>query len=411
MNKKKLFLWSLYDFANSIVFINFLLYFAQWIVVDGGLSDFWYNAIFAIATVLLFLSAPTLATLTDRHGGRKFFLNISTVGTFVSYGLAAFLAGFSNPNIFIIALLFLIGQYFYQLSFVFYNTMLEEIADTSHRARASGIGQFSNALGQVVGLLITLPLADSRLAPLVPSVIIFFVLALPMMIFFRESRQREKNVNLTTIKNETIIFKKKFFNFFTFSLATPMLVAFFFFNDALITVSNNYSIYMERVFSTPDKTKSILLMAILVMSAVGGIIAGWLGDKIGTLKTLKIILFGWIIILPAIALAPNFIVFVILTVISGLLIGSVWATTRAHMSTLLSSEEMGYGFSFYTIFERFATFFGPLTWGGIIWLLGTAPSSYKIAMATMSVFVITGFIILSVWRKKLPMGSHTNVDV
>ncbi len=116
MNKKKLFLWSLYDFANSIVFINFLLYFTQWIVVDGGLSDFWYNAIFAISTVLLFLSAPILASFTDKHGGRKFFLNISTIGTFVTYGLAAFLAGIDNPNIFIIAMLFLMVQYFYQLS-------------------------------------------------------------------------------------------------------------------------------------------------------------------------------------------------------------------------------------------------------------------------------------------------------
>ena len=29
MNKKKLFLWALYDFANSIIFVNFLFYFSQ----------------------------------------------------------------------------------------------------------------------------------------------------------------------------------------------------------------------------------------------------------------------------------------------------------------------------------------------------------------------------------------------
>ncbi|MES3031930.1 MAG: MFS transporter [Patescibacteria group bacterium] len=399
MDKKRLFLWSLYDFANSIVFINFVLYFAQWIVVDGGLSDFWYNAIFAIATVLLFLSAPILATFTDRHGGRKFFLNISTVGTFVSYGLAALLAGLGQPNIFLIAVLFLLGQYFYQLSFVFYNPMIEEIADTSHRARASGIGQFSNALGQVVGLLITLPLADSRLAPLMPSVIIFFILALPMMIFYKESKQRDQNISIKTIKNETIIFKNKFISFLSISLATPMLLSFFFLSDAAVTVSNNYSIYMERVFSVPDKTKSILLMAILLMSAIGGILAGWVGDKIGILKTYKLVLIGWIIALPATALASNFTVFIIITIIFGLLVGSMSSTSRAYMSTLLSSEDMGYGFSFYTIFERFATFFGPLTWGGIIWYLGTTPSSYKIAMATMAIFVIIGFVILGRWKR------------
>jgi len=401
MNKKKLFLWSLYDFANSIAFINFVLYFATWIVVNGGLSDFWYNAIFAIATVMLFFSAPSLAAFTDKHGGRKFFLNISTIGTFVCYGLAAIFSGFSEPNIFLIAILFLIGQYFYQLAFIFYNPMLEEIADTSHRARASGIGQFSNALGQVVGLLITLPLSDSRLAPLIPSVIIFFVLALPMMIFYKDSKPKEKRVSFQILKSETIIFKKKFFTFMTLSLATPMLLAFFFLSDAVITASNNYSIYMERVFSVPDKTKSILLMAILIMSALGGIVAGWIGDRIGVLKTFKIILVGWIIALPAVALAPNFTVFIITTVLVGVLIGSMWATSRAYLSTLLSSEEMGYGFSFYTLSERFSTFLGPLAWGGVIWFFGTEPFSYKIAMITMTIFVIIAFIILHFWKRPL----------
>ena len=138
MNKRKLFLWALYDFANSIVFINFLLYFSQWLVIDGGLSDFWFNASFAISTVLLFFSAPVLAARTDRSGGRKFYLNLATVGTAVSYALAAVLA-YRRAHIVLITLFFLLGQYFYQLCFVFYNPLIEEISDLSHRSRASGI--------------------------------------------------------------------------------------------------------------------------------------------------------------------------------------------------------------------------------------------------------------------------------
>jgi len=61
---------------------------------------------------------------------------------------------------------------------------------------------------------------------------------------------------------------------------------------------------------------------------------------------------------------------------------------------------MGYGFSFYTISEHFATFVGPLTWGSIIALMGTGSASYRTAMGTMTVFVLIGFIILCVWKKK-----------
>jgi len=88
-------------------------------VVDGGLSDFWYNAIFAISSILLFLSAPTLASFTDKYGGRKYLLNFATIGTFLGYGLATVFAYLGTQYIFIIAICFLLGQYFYQLSFVF----------------------------------------------------------------------------------------------------------------------------------------------------------------------------------------------------------------------------------------------------------------------------------------------------
>lgn len=400
MNKKQLFLWSLYDFANSIIYINFILYFAVWIVVDGGLSDFWYNAIFAITTIILLFTAPILATRTDLRGGRKYWLNIATIGTFLFYGLVAVLAKMES-NVLFIALFFLIGQYFYQLSFVFYNPMLDDIADENNKSKVSGIGNFSSSLGFIVGILITLPFTSSRITPLLISVPVFFILALPMMIFFKESRKHVDQIDFSSVQNETKTSIKKMILFFTASAATPMLIAFFFFNDALLTVSNNYSIYLERVFQTPDNAKSILLLIILIMSAIGSIVAGWLGDKIGALKTLKFILLGWIVALPLLALAPNFLTVSILTPFIGLLVGSVWTVTRAYLILVLPKKDMGYGFSFYTIAERFATLVGPLTWGGIIWAMNTQIIAYRVAVGAMTIFIIIGLIILNNWKRSV----------
>ncbi len=406
MNKKQLILWSLYDFANSIIYINFILYFAQWIVIDAGLSDFWYNAIFAITTVMLIFTAPILAARTDLHGGRKYWLNISTIGIFVFYGLAAILAGL-NGNVLFIAFLFLVGQYFYQLAFVFYNPMLDDIADDAHKSRASGIGNFAGAMGFVVGILITLPFAGSRILPLLISVPTFFILALPTMFFLKESKKLATEASPSQITKEVKIFTKKMVIFFTASAATPMLVAFFFFNDALLTVSNNYSIYLERVFHITDTVKSILLLTILITSALGSIIAGWMGDKIGTLKTLKIILIGWIVLLPILAVAPNFFMVAIISPLIGLLTGSAWTVTRSYLTTVLSKNEMGYGFSFYTIAERFATFVGPLAWGIIISSMNAQALAYRIAVATMTIFLIIGLIILHLWKRPIILNNFS----
>src|SRR3989339_78370 len=399
MNKKNLFYWSLYDFANSFVFINFLLYFSQWLVIDGGLSDFWYNAIFAISSVILLFSGPTLASFTDKFGGRKHFLKFSTFGTILGYRVVTLLASWNHPMIFI-AICFLIGQYFYQLSFIFHNPMIEDVADINHRARASGICQFSNSLGQLMGLVLSLFFSKNRLASLLPSIIIFFLLSLPILIYFKEQQIRQAKLSIQSFSNGSKEFFRKLVIFFSVSVAVPVLVAFFFFNDALLTASNNYSIYMERVFSIPDMTKNIILMTILIMSALGGLTFGKIADRIGALKSIKIILITWIVLFPGLGLVKTIPGLIICSTMLGFTMGGMVAVVRAYLSQKLKKEEFGYGFSFYTLFERFSTFFGPLTWGGSIAIFGTSATSYRITMIFMTVYIVIGFLVIQFWKIK-----------
>jgi UMF1 family MFS transporter len=399
MNKKNLYKWALYDFANSIVFINFLLYFSQWLVIDGGLSDLKYNIVFAVSSILLFFSAPTFASFADKYGGRRSLLNISTIGTVLGYGCAAGLAFLGNQYIIIITALFLLGQYCYQLSFVFYNSMIDDVADINHRARASGIGQLSNSLGQVCGLIIAMPLSETRLQPLFPSIIIFVLLALPMMLSFVESRSRVQKLTFPLLADGQRLFMRKMIVFFSVSLAVPMLVSFFFFNDGFVTISNNFPIYIERVFGVSDDIKNYLLLAILLMGGIGGIVSGWIADKMGDIKTLKITLICWVILIPLIASAKGLISLSILSVALGFFIGPIWTVSRSYLSKLLTRDEMSYGFTFYTLSERFATLLGPLVWGGIIAVLGSDAMSYRIALLSMAIFVVIGLIIIWKWKR------------
>lgn len=397
MDKRNLFLRSLYDFANSFVFINFILYFSQWLVINWGLSDFRYNATFAIATIILLFSAPKLASYTDKWWRKKLFLTLATIGTAISYLLSAVFA-YLGASIYIITSFFILGSYFYQLCFVFHNPLIEDVADTKHRSRASGICQGANSLGCIVGLLMSLPLiTTSRLAPLIPSVAIFIVLALPMLIRFKES----KRPHSPDITNELwVLPKKKLILFFTTSAAIPILTSLFFFNDAYLTFTNNYGIFLEKIFGTVDSTKSILLMLVLVTAVIGALIGWWIGDRIGQLKTYKGILVIRIIILLLISIALNFTLFAALAVASGFLMGAVPAVTRWYLSNILKKEELSYGFAFYTVTERFATFLWPLVWGGIVWLYGQSALWYRYATLAMAIFIIISLVIIIVKKPK-----------
>ena len=400
MNKKKLFLWSLYDFANSFVFINFLLYFSQRLVLDGGLSDLWYNMTFTIATIVLLFSAPRLASYTDKWWHRKLFLILATIGTAVCYWLSVIFAylWFAMTTI---VIFFILGQYFYQLSFVFYNPLIQDIADEKHYSRAFGIGQFANSLWQVIWLLVTLPLiAVSRLAPLIPSIIMFVVLSLPMLIWFKESKKKDISTMPITSWWAMSLSKSKVFLFFTTSVAAPMIIAFFFFNDASLTVTNNFGIFLQKVFGIADNIKSILLILIVVMSAIWWIVAWWIGDRFGKLKTLKGIFIWWILCLTILAITSNTILFYVTTISTWLLVGGARAISRAYLISVLKKDELGYGFSFYALSERFATFLWPLVRWRIVWFYGQSVLWYRLAMGFMILFMVIWLIILIPNRRK-----------
>lgn len=413
MNKKNVFLWTLYDFANSIVTIVFFLYFSQWLVVDKGVPDFWYNMIFTIASILLLLTAPILGSVADKNGRQQNYLNRITVIVFIFFLLASFTTLFFSQKVFLAALFFLLANYLYQFSFVFYNALLHYIAPPEKWGRISGIGQTGNWLGQIAGLLITLPLASGavylvgevgRAQTFLPAVIIFFVLALPMLLFFKLPKQ-EKVDNKIILKDEY----KNYWNQFKELIKSPnmglFLLAYFFFNDAIITVSNNFPIYLQNVFAVSDGTKSMLLVGILATSAVGAFCSGWVSDRIGLKKSLMIVLGSWVMLFPLLGLTSNFTIFVVLAIIMGFLYGSIWTITRAAMTALCPKEKLNFGFSFYTLAERVSTLVGPLAWGLITSLfIGLGPTRYRIAITVMAVFVAIGIFFLKKIKIKNPIS-------
>ena len=403
MNKKNIFLWTLYDFANSIALIVFFLYFSQWLVVENGVSDFSYNMIFTIGSVLLLATAPILGSIADKNGKQNKYLNQITILAVLFFFLTSIVALFFSKQVFRAALFFLLANYFYQFSFVFYNSFLHYLAPPDKWGKVSGIGQTGNWLGQIAGLLITLPLATGtvylvgeagRAQTFLPATVLFFILALPMLLFFRLPKQ-ETNYPKISLKEEYQNFWSQFVELIKYPGVGMFLLAFFFFNDAIITAANNFPIYLQQVFSVSDTTKSLLLMGILVTSAIGAFATGSLSDKIGLKKSLMIILGSWVVIFPVIASTLNFKFFIIMTCLMGFFYGATWAVTRAAMTALCPKEKLNFGFSFYTLAERVSTLIGPLAWGILTTsFLGIGPTRYRIAISCMAVFVLIGILIL-----------------
>ena len=325
-------LWILYDFANSIVTIVFFLHFSQWLVVDKGVSDFWYNMIFTAGSVLLVFTAPILGSIADKTGRRQRYLNTTTVLMFFLFLSTTFAILYSDG--FVLAIFFyLFANYLYQLSFVFYNSLLHDISPPENWGRISGLGQTGNLLGQIGGLLIALPFAagsiyllgePGRAQTFLPAVLIYFALALPFLTLFKLPRRG--NLGGGTVDNKISLpaeYKNQWQQFkelIKVPSMGPFLLSYFFFMDAIITVSNNFPIYLGNVFGVSDNVKTVLLIGIILTAAIGAFSSGWAADKIGLGKALGIVLVSWVVILPLLGLTSDFIIFVFLSISDGIFV-------------------------------------------------------------------------------------------
>jgi len=164
---------------------------------------------------------------------------------------------------------------------------------------------------------------------------------------------------------------------------------------------------MEKVFFVTDTKKTFLLVLILITSAIGSIICGYLGDRFGLKRVLLWILGCWVIIFPLIAFSQTVGMLTIIVTIMGLIFGGVWTVSRAMLSKIIPNEKLNHAFGFYLLSERFASFLGPLAWSGIVVFTPSANGlNYRIAMISMTVFIIIGFIFMRKVKTGEPKALH-----
>ncbi len=395
--KRNIRLWLLYDFANSIVSITFFLYFAQWIVVEKGVADIWFNVTFTSAAILLLLTVPMSSFLLDKYWKRLTGLRISTGAMGIMYLICIALVITDKPVAALIAFTF--ALYAYLLTFSFYTPLLNDVSTPATVGKISGLGVAANYSGQILGLLIALPFSTGalnffggspRAETLFPAVIIFLILTLPTLIFFKENDRPKVVINY---KNEFKLLWGETKRLLVYPGVGLFILAYFLLNDAVLTASNNFPIFMEQIWGVSDTVKTYILGGILLTSGIGGWLSGIIADKFGHKRTMVVISAGWIIILPIIAYAPTFTLFVTATTLMGFWFGANWAVSRSVMSYLAPPQKHNMAFGYFGLVERASSFVGPLVWGGVL----TAFVGYGIERYRFAVLAVTGFAVLGLW--------------
>ena len=405
LNKQSL-SWAFFDFANSsytllILTLVFPIYFKE--VIAGNLyGDFYWGLIGSIAILAGGLTAPIIGAIADYDTKRKSkFITFSLVAIFGTASLY-----FAGPNELLLAsILFIITQYFFQLTFSLYDAFLPHVSTQKTAGTISGLGYGLGYVGGLIAMLLLRPFyakgyageLDSLYRLTFPLTALFFLIfSVPFFIFVKERviKKSESILELAKIgfRNtfNTLRSVKKHKNIFLF------LLALYFLDDGLITLFAFISIYAINTLAFSISEVSLIYAFIQLIAFPSAILLGKLSDKQGSKKILLTSIAIWALIIIILTAANSKIWFYLAALLTSLVIGASQAIPRAWLSKLVPKNKRCEFFGFNGFASRISAILGPVIFGSISSFTG----NQRLAMLSLLPFFIISLIIFSKIKEK-----------
>lgn len=392
--------WCLYDWAMSafntvIGTFVFSVYFARGIVGDQVEGPALWGQAVAISGFFVLILSPFLGGVADHGGRRKLWLAAFTIGAIVPTALLWFSAPTPDAIVPTMALVVL-STIAFELTYVFYNTLLLDVAPADRLGRISGLGWglgyagglvcLTVALFGLVGLgdikpLLPLPTdASENLRATGPLVALWWALfSLPLFLLVRE---RPGGLPLRQAFRRGI---GSLFGAVDWVSSKPgmlrFLIASAIYREGFNVLFAMGGIYAALTFGLSFTELLIFAIGLNVTSAIGAIAFGHLDDRIGSKPTILLALAGLIALGIPIILIGDKTIFIALALIIGLFMGPAQAASRTLMGRLAPTGEEGEAYGLYSLTGRATGFVGPL-----LYSLGT--TLFETQRAGMAVIIL-----------------------
>jgi UMF1 family MFS transporter len=247
---------------------------------------------------------------------------------------------------------------------------------------AIGLGYLGSYIAVGGGLLMTVKGRDFPYPTYFAFVAVaFLALALPCFLFVREEINAHPRPIFTwrAIRESAAQTLQTLQSGHRYPGLLRFLVGRAFYTDAINTVILFMSLYTVNVaiasgLSRDDgqRKAQLVLMVAITAAIVGGILWGFVVDRLGSKRTLMIVLVGWMATFSLAAvigfLGMPLIWLFVVACAAGVCLGGTWASDRPLMLRLTPPDRVGEFYGLYGMVGRFSAVTGPLVWGGTTWL-------------------------------------------
>lgn len=392
-SKKKVFIWTLFDFANtsfSIVVVTFVyaVYFKKVVAEGKPIGDLYWSIGTSLAMIITAIISPVLGAIADYSAGKKRFLLFFTLLCIAATSLLFFIG---RGEVFWGVVLFVLANIGFEAGLVFYDSFLPEITEPKNFGRVSGYGFAMGYLGSLATLAIIYPFIQAEMIKesFPVAALFFLIFAIPLFVYLKDNRKikSEKisyfNIGVSRVWN-TISNLKNYKNLAIF------LLAYFFYIEGVNTIIFFSGNYASTTLGFTESELLIFFLTVQTTAIAGSVILGIIADSIGQKKTIIITLIMWLVTVLFAYLAQDKSSFYIVGLIAGAAMGSSQSTSRSLMSKLTPPEKKTEFFGFYSFFGKSSAIIGPLVFGFVSFISG----DQRLAIFSIGIFFLIGLIIL-----------------
>ncbi len=401
--------WCLYDWANSafpavITTFVFATYFTQGVAADPVTGTAQWGHALAVAGFVIAILSPVLGSVADLTGRRKAWLGLFSLCTTLAIASLWFVR--PSPDSVLLALIGIaVATVAFEVSLVFYNALMPDLAPASHIGRISGWGWGLGYAGGIVCLGLVLVLFVQTDVPLFGlekasaehvraaapfSALWYALFALPLFFLVPESRGMRMPFGqaigrgLNDLASTVRMLWKTERRVFWF-LVAQMIYA-----DGLTTLFAFGGIYAAGTFGMELSEVIVFGIALNLTAGLGAFAFAWIDDWIGARRTIAIALGAIIVISAALLVIDSKTLFWIFGLALGVFFGPVQAASRSMMARLAPSEHRAQMFGLFALSGRVTAFLGPAF---LAWATALA-GSQRAGMATILVFFAVGLGLL-----------------
>ena len=409
MDKRSVGAWVLFDFANSayttlVVTFIYAAYFVKAVAPDEISGTALWSRGVTVTAISVALLSPVLGAVADRGGLRKTFLLLSTLATVAG----SVMLHFALPGQVGKALLwFVCSNIAYELTNVFYNAYLPEIAPKHMIGRISGIGWGAGYIGGLAAMFVAMAGlvgpetpwfglsketgANIRATNLLVAAW-FAIFSVPMFLFVKSAPKATDAGNKTGwLKDGLGDIADTFREVKKYKEIVRLLIARMLYNDGLVTIFAFGGIYAAGEFGFSFEEIMVFGIVLNVAAGLGALAMGFFDDRMGGKKTVQV---SNIVLTLAVLLAvaaPDKTWFWVAGVLVGCFAGPNQSASRSLLGRFVPASKENQFFGFFAFSGKMTAFMGPFLLG----VLTEAFDSQRAGVSVVALFFVVGGLLLT----------------